>query len=250
MIGPPQIIIVPEDPGPDTLKADVLRVFDGDGFLAKVSASELTRNPSDESALEVAVRCGFIDAPELEQPGGREAKDFLTGLIGGKSVDLVVLTKMDTGSSVDSHGRIVCVPFLTLGYTAGEFKTSSNETHTAKPFAEPLFVARNIELEMVINGWAWVLDRYEPDERYSEALSEAKRNKRGIWAFDNNIHPWEFKKQKHIEARRTSKDPAAPHHSCPNLGCDGLLVRRTGRFGEFFGCTNFPRCKYSCSALP
>ena len=48
---------------------------------------------------------------------------------------------------------------------------------------------------MLLNGWAWVLERYGPDEIYFEALEIAQRNKRGIWAYDDNVHPWTFKGQ-------------------------------------------------------
>ncbi len=239
------IIIAQEDPGPDTIRVPVLRVFDGDGFLTRIRQFDLTGNPRDQVEFEVTARLGFIDAPELEQPGGREAKDFLTSLIGGQWLELVVLTKMDTGRSVDRHGRIVCVPFLRQEYTVGIFRTVSNQLHKAMTFGEPLYVSRNIELEMVVNGWAWVLDRYGPDERYFEALEDAQRHRRGIWAVEGNIHPWEFKKQKYRTSPgsgKTGKD------ACPNEGCSGYLIKRNGRFGAFFGCSNFPECKYSRSS--
>src|SRR3546814_8691123 len=82
----------------------------------------------------------------------------------------------------------------------------STRTDTLFPYTtlfrsrRPAF--RNIELEMVINGWAWVLDRYGPNERYSLALADAQRNRRGIWARDDNIHPWEFKKTRYRERQR------------------------------------------------
>ncbi|TJU87620.1 MAG: hypothetical protein E5Y10_09740 [Mesorhizobium sp.] len=98
---------------------------------------------------------------------------------------------------------------------------------------------------MVLNGWAWVLERYGPDERYLEALDDAQRHKRGIWAaLGNNIQPWEFKQQKHREKRLTDKTG----EKCPMEGCGGDLVKRNGKFGAFFGCSTFPACKFSCSA--
>ena len=242
-------IIALEDPGTDTIKAPVLKVVDGDGFLTKIRAFEITDNPQDQQELTVTALFGFIDAPEIGQPGGREAKDYLTALIGGKWVELIILTKMDTGQSVDKYGRIVCVPFLTLDYSAGEFRTSSKHRHTISTFGTPLLVTRNIELEMVINGWAWVLERYGPDERYLAALDEAKRHKRGIWAFENNIHPWEFKKQKYRETQQSAASKPNPKRACPIEGCHGFLVRRNGKFGEFLGCSNFPHCKYTSSAV-
>ncbi|MFK0689523.1 topoisomerase DNA-binding C4 zinc finger domain-containing protein [Mesorhizobium sp. IMUNJ 23033] len=105
-----------------------------------------------------------------------------------------------------------------------------------------MLVTRNIELEMVLNGWAWVLERYGPGERYLEALDDAQRHKRGIWgATETNIPPWEFKRQQYSEMRL-----AKTSTKCP--GCGGDLVKRSSKFGAFFGCSNFPDCKYKCRA--
>jgi micrococcal nuclease len=236
------VIIVPENPEGETIRVPVLKIFDGDGFLTRIEASELTGSPSDQSELQVAVRFAFIDAPELEQPGGREAKEFLATLIGDRWVELEVRMKMDTGQIVDRHKRIVGVPFLTQEYSGAEFITSSNHLHNATTFRGPLLVTRNIELEMVLNGWAWVLERYGPNERYLEALDDAQRHKRGIWAaLGNNIQPWEFKQQKHREKRLADKTGTR----CPMERCGGDLVKRSGKFGAFFGCSTFPACKYS-----
>lgn len=236
------IIIAPENPGTETIRVPVLKVFDGDGFLTRISGDEFTGNHDSEN--RVAARFGFVDAPELEQPGGIEAKEFLVALIAGRWLELAVLIKMDTGKIVDRHGRIVCVPFLTEEYLTAEFRTSSDDLHSADLLGGPLLVTRNIELEMVLNGWAWVVERYGPDERYFDALADAQRHRRGIWAQENNIPPWEFKRLKHREAR--SRLPIE-RTSCPMEGCHGYLVERSGKFGAFFGCSKFPTCKYTCS---
>src|SRR5688572_24661183 len=110
------VIIAPEHPGTDTVRVPVLKVCDGDGFHTRIRAFEVTGNPSDQDEVGIIARFGFIDAPELGQPGGPEAKDFLTALIGGQWLELVILTKMNTGQSVDRHGRLVCVPFLMTDY--------------------------------------------------------------------------------------------------------------------------------------
>ena len=91
------MLIAPEDPGSETIRVPVLKVFDGDGFLTRID------NPRRGASLEVTIRLGFIDAPEMEQPGGIEARDFLQSLIGGRHVDLAILMKMDTGGIVDRH---------------------------------------------------------------------------------------------------------------------------------------------------
>ena len=59
-------------------------------------------------------------------------------------------------------------------------------------------VTRNIELEMIINGWAWVLERYafDREDEYMAAQQAARRDKRGLWAMDNPEPPWKFKHQR------------------------------------------------------
>lgn len=220
------MLVVSEEPEGETLRVPVLRVFDGDGFLTRIAL------PSRDTEIEFAVRFGFVDAPEMEQPGGREAKDFLERLIRGQWLNLTILTKLDTGRIVDRHGRIVAVPYL-------------------RSISSP---SRNIELEMVLNGWAWVLDRYGPDERYFQALEDARRNRRGIWARDENVHPWEFKKRQNREKRErefptTQQEASFERHGalerCPTEGCVGHMVARSGKFGPFYGCSEFPKCRYT-----
>jgi endonuclease YncB( thermonuclease family) len=227
------MLIVEQAPNCQTLRVPVLKVFDGDGFLTKIES------PRHPETAELTVRFGFIDAPEMGQLGGIEARDFLTSIIGGKSVDLAILTKMDTGGIVDSYGRIVAIPYL-----SGQSTPSSWFKQAALP--------RNIELEMVVNGWAWVLDRYCPDEIYNQALRDAQLHRRGIWARDDNIHPWEFKKQRYRAKRQTAVRPGQPtlfhelslQDCCPSA-CGGIEVIRSGKFGNFVGCSNFPNCRHS-----
>ncbi len=39
---------------------------------------------------------------------------------------------------------------------------------------------------------------------------------------------------------------SATEESCPN--CGGALVKRKGKFGAFWGCSSFPRCRYTRNA--
>lgn len=234
------MLIVPDEPDGETLKVPVLEVFDGDGFLTRIDL------PHRGTNFEATVRFGFTDAPEMQQPGGREAKEFLTRLIGGKWLELSILMKMDTGQIVDRHGRIVAVPYLRewLGQSAQRWPTFERPS----PW---ITECRNVELEMVLNGWTWVLDRYEPDDRYASALEEARQHRRGIWARGDNLHPWEFKKLQYrnkglvTSRQRSLFDEGQFDSRCRTDGCDGTLVERSGRFGTFLGCSNFPRCRHS-----
>lgn len=222
------------------VRVPVLRVFDGDGFLTRVRIGG--------REIEASVRFGFIDAPEMGQPGGREARDFLKSLIEDQWVDLALLLKMDTGRIVDGYGRIVAVPYMQT-YFSQHAGSASILGQLFGALAAQTY--RNIELEMVLNGWAWVLERYEPDARYFEALDDARQHRRGIWARDDNLHPWEFKKRRHAHRRRNGDHRQllvddSGVTQCPRQGCCGRLVKRNGRYGEFFGCSGFPICRYSC----
>jgi endonuclease YncB( thermonuclease family) len=64
-------------------------------------------------------------------------------------------------------------------------------------------VTRNIELEMIVNGWAWVAEQYtfDRENEYFAAQDDARRDRRGLWAMDNPEPPWSFKRRQ----RRCSK---------------------------------------------
>lgn len=221
-------LAAPETPPDHAIEVSVVKVFDGDGFLARIRTSA-NAAAGRRTELEVAVRLGFVDAPEFGQPGGIEARDFLTSLIGGRNVWLNILLKMDTGRSFDRYGRLVCVPYVRPGH------------------ADTL--ARNVELEMILNGWAWVVEKYGPDDRYLAALDNARANRRGIWARDGNMPPWVFKRQRRANACRGPRNPHSHEHAaCPEENCGGHLIERNGRFGRFRGCSNYPTCSYSTSS--
>src|SRR5437868_2303849 len=78
-------LIAMEEPGAETLRVPVTDVFDGDGFKSCVWSTRKNRQ------LELSVRFGFIDAPEMGQPGGQEAKDRLQSLIAGQWLELAIL---------------------------------------------------------------------------------------------------------------------------------------------------------------
>jgi endonuclease YncB( thermonuclease family) len=221
-----------ERTSPTAIEVPVLEVFDGDAFRTKIVLSQLTDNPKDNTAIEAIIRFGFIDAPELQQRGGYEAREFLIDLIGFRKVWIDILTKMNTGKSVDHYGRVVALAYL-------------HDPDPTSMFGN-LYLTRNIEIQMLLNGWAWVLERYGPDQIYFEALEVAQRNKRGIWARDDNVHPWIFKSQQHQD-RRSRWKASNTAEKCPAEGCRGSLVKRNGKFGMFYGCSNYPNCTYSRS---
>ncbi|MBY0620252.1 thermonuclease family protein [Sphingomonas ursincola] len=191
------MIIVPDDPGSagqdEVLKASVLKVFDGDGFLANVW------HPFRETWVErIPFRFAFIDAPEMGQPCGPEARDFLAGLIAGKELRLDPVGKESTGyMPIDPYKRLLCVGFLTEQMEAGRIDYYHQGKCGSGLVKRPRPVTRNIELEMIVNGWAWVVEQYsfEREDEYFEAQEDARENRRGLWQMEDPEAPWSFKRR-------------------------------------------------------
>ena len=51
--------------------------------------------------------------------------------------------------------------------------------------------------------------------------------------------------KKYVQQNIRNRKRSVKSLICPN--CKGPLVIRNGRFGDFYGCSNFPTCKYSKS---
>lgn len=73
------------------MEGSVLRVSDGDGLEIRFRVRGTRR-----------VRLAYMDAPELNQPWGAEARDALSGLVGGVGgrVEVKALER-------DRHGRLI-----------------------------------------------------------------------------------------------------------------------------------------------
>lgn len=126
----------------------VTKVSDGDSFYMKLDGKK------------VRVRMYGIDAPELSQTYGEEAKKYLEKLILGKKVDLDILYE-------DKYKRKI---------------------------ARVYFKGREINLEMLRAGQVWFYEYHAKNEKaYREAYEEAKREKRGLWSYKNPENPREYR---------------------------------------------------------
>ena len=108
------------------------------------------------------VRLDRIDAPEKDQPYGKESTAYLSSLIRGKTVRVEWVKK-------DQYGRVLGIVFLD--------KT-------------------DINLKMVETGNAHHYSYFDKTPAYSAAESAAKEKKLGLWAADNPINPNEWRKNK------------------------------------------------------
>ena len=108
------------------------------------------------------VRLFGIDAPELSQPGGEDARDFLASHAQGRTVRV---EKKDR----DDYGRVVGVVLLPDG--------------------------TELNALMVKSGHAWVYTKYCRD-CYGLQLAQAfaKARKLGLWAGERPVPPWKWRK--------------------------------------------------------
>lgn len=108
----------------------------------------------------IHIRLNNLDAPELSQTYGIQAKQFLSSLVLNKTI-----TGIKKGK--DKYGRTIADLYL-----------------------KGLWVNKLI----VDSGYAYVYLRYDNENLYPDEL-QAKNEKRGLWAFPN-ISPYQFRHKK------------------------------------------------------
>ncbi|EAH8539914.1 thermonuclease family protein [Campylobacter upsaliensis] len=138
------------------LTGKVSRVIDGDTIelLAKTSKT----NPYNHIA-KLKIRLYGIDAPELKQAYGKEAKEYLSALVLKQEVSLIIENK-------DKYDRFVGTLFLK---------------------------GQDINKEMVKNGYAHAYESFS--KKYLAEQADAKMFKLGLWQDEKAVKPSEFRKQ-------------------------------------------------------
>jgi endonuclease YncB( thermonuclease family) len=141
----------------------VIDVSDGDTFVCFTEENE-----------QIKVRLAEIDAPEMGQPYGSNAKQSLSQVI---SSEMVKLNVQDT----DSYGRTVARVTRMDGV--------------------------DVNAQQVRAGAAWVYPKHLKDKSLLVLEAEAKNNQRGLWAQPSStqVAPWEWR-----DAKRVATAPAEP----------------------------------------
>lgn len=114
----------------------------------------------DDSKTQYKIRLDAIDAPELGQPFGQASKKALGEKVFGKDVVVIAKTK-------DRYGR-------TVGHV--------------------MIDGRDVNLEMLEEGMAWHYAKYDHNARLAGTEEEARAAKKGLWAGENSVPPWEWRK--------------------------------------------------------
>lgn len=147
--------------GPDApVTAKVIAVIDGDTLLL------MPFNASATKPRFYKLRLADIDAPELGQPFGQEAKRDLTKLVLHQHVRVVTV-------ATDRYGRRVGWVSLLQSAHAG----------------------LDVNAELVQRGAAWALSRSRRAAHLQPLQQYAQRTRRGLWADENATPPWVWRKQ-------------------------------------------------------
>src|SRR3546814_14878609 len=69
---------------------------------------------------------------------------------------------------------------------------------------------------------------------------------------DDPEPPWEFKRRRKRLSKADDRQAhlfSAANALCPVEGCGGYMVERKSARGQFLGCSNFPRFRFSRDAM-
>ena len=132
------------------------------GKVTKVSDGDTIHVVTDGN-VKFKVRLDRIDAPESDQPYGKESTAYLTSLIRGKTVRVEWQKK-------DQYGRVLGIVCLDKV---------------------------DVNLQMVSSGNAWHYSYFDKTAEYASAEAEARQNRRGLWSADEKpINPYEWRRSK------------------------------------------------------
>lgn len=122
--------------------------------------------------IQTTIRLAEVDCPEKRQAFGQKAKQFTSDLCFGKTVAVVPRNK-------DRYGRTVGLVYI-------DENTILNK-------------------ELVRAGFAWQYRQYSNDDEYAALESEARAAHKGLWADNDPIAPWEFRKSRKAAPARHKK---------------------------------------------
>ena len=133
----------------ECITGKVTRVSDGDTVWV-----------TDAAKLKRKVRLDRIDAPEKDQPWGKESAAVLRGWIFCKDVRVEYEKR-------DRYGRILGIIY--------------NGTN-------------DVNLAMVRSGNAWHYSHFDKTPEYAAAEAEAYAARRGLWVQDNPVNPYQWRR--------------------------------------------------------
>ncbi|MFC1462365.1 thermonuclease family protein [Verrucomicrobiota bacterium] len=176
----------------------VTRVIDGDTVLVTM-APQFPHQPSTISHQpSCKVRLAGIDAPEKNQPYGKEATKALADMVLEKQVR-VVWQKKDRYRRIIGSIRLMASGLPALSGVAG---SSAGPEQGRRVIRLPsIALAKegrplSVNEELVRHGHAWHYVKYSRDKSLARLETEAKTNRIGLWKNLVATPPWRFRKHR------------------------------------------------------
>lgn len=153
------LLPLPDSSGPSSsdegtgerIAGRVASVADGDTLTLELANGE-----------KVRIRLFGIDAPERDQPYGKESGQALRSMVEGKRIEVL-------RRDVDQYGRTVGTAFKD---------------------------GQDVNLTQVSTGMAWWYEEYaKRDQELKSAEQAAKRAKIGLWRDKSPVAPWDWRRQ-------------------------------------------------------
>lgn len=147
------------------IKTLLLLLFSFSAFSQELKGKVISVKDGDTIELlvdgkSIRIRLAAIDCPEKSQAFGMDAKKYTSDFCFGKEA---IAKQKD----IDKYGRIVAFVFVN---------------------------GAELNKNLVINGFAWHYKKYSNDANLDEFEKKARINKLGLWAGENPLEPWEFRK--------------------------------------------------------
>ena len=95
-----------------------------------------------------------------------------------------------------------------------------------------------------IINWGELLSVITSHKRQMISTSDVRRIATKLSSANVTGRRERAKHTNYVKSVRRDREWAIAHKRCPK--CGGNLVERQGRYGEFWGCSNFPKCKFMC----
>jgi len=177
-----------------TINAKIIKVYDGDTVTFTVESNDTELNKSRGiEPTKFRARFYGIDAPELNQEFGKQARDYLSNLILNKVVQLESVNIDNYENNVDIYGRYIVKVYYNSEY---------------------------INLKLVEKGFAWSYVKYNHnDPVLNEAERQAKSNSLGLW--NTNVPP--IKPEDWRKLQKSGINPTELGPSCDyKLSCKSI----------------------------
>lgn len=172
-----------------------------ESFQAKVVhiADGDTITVLNEGKNQIKIRLNGIDCPERGQSFGRKATEFTKTMVAGRTVRIDAFNQ-------DRYGRTIADVIMEEG--------------------------RNLNQELVGEGWCWWYRKYAPGNTVLERLeAEARDAKKGLWKDPHPIPPWDFR-HRNISSRPQDQEPARSF-STPPASVESTGIRGNRRSKKY-----------------